>query len=288
MNRRCLLVLLAPGALGACGATPDSGPADAAADASIAAADAGLNGRWTTAEPIVELASPTDERFGSLTGDGLVIYFTRTEMIGSFVVNVPYAAGRASVDLPFGDPLRPVAWGASSIYDQDHAADNLEWFFWRGLGQLGTSARAAIGDPWSFPIDLAVDGFSPSISGDGRSLYFVDFNGELAVMARDGRGEPWSPPALVPVAGEIGIARIDVSADELSLLISAQPGSPEAGVYIAERLSRADGFGEPQLIDALAGPYEAPRFRADELEIVCELQLGGDRNLYRSRYVIEK
>lgn len=288
MNRSWMPALAGLMVTGACGDGTDPNPeVDAAVDAADASADAAPVFRWTAAEPIAELATPGDERYPSLTDGDRVIYFTRTEMIGSFTVNVPYSAYRASTELPFGAAVRPVAWGASSIFDQEHAGDHLEWFFWRGLGQLGTAARASIGDPWSFPSDIGVDGFSPSISGDGRSLYFVDFSGELAVMTRDGRGSPWSTPAIIPVAGDLEIEDVDVSADELTLVIATDPAGDAPGLYLASRASIADGFSEPEPIGALSGPYESPRFNAAATEIVCGLQLGGDRNLYRSRLVAE-
>ena len=288
MNEVKISALALALALAACGETPEGAP-DAAADGQIdATPDAPpAVGRWTTAEPIIELASATDDRFPSLAVGGHSIYFTRTEMIGSFVVNVPYTAVRASLDLPFGVPYRPVTWGASSIFDQEHSSDHIEWFFWRALGQLGTSARASTGDPWSFPSDLGVDGFSPSLSGDGLSLYFVDFNGELAVMTRPDRASAWSAPAVVPVAGEISIAQVDVSGDERTLLISSDPASASAGIYLATRGSTSEAFAEPVAIPELAGPYRSARFREGETEIVCELELGGDFNVYRSLYISE-
>ena len=269
--------------LTACSAVPEALP-DAEPIEGDAATDAAI-GRWSVPEAIESLATAADERFPSITAAGRVIYFTRTEMIGDRIVNVPYVASRESIIFEFDEVVRPVAWGSMSIWEQDHHPDHREWFFWRGLGQLARATRPSTEEPWSPPEDLGASGFSPSISRDGLSLYFIDPRGAVAVTRRLDREAPFGPPALVPVAGDLPIGAIDISDDELTLLITADPASPEAGVYLATRGSVDGGFAAPEPIDTLAGPYESARFRADELEIVAVLELSGDRDLYRSHLV---
>ena len=272
-------------ALGACSCPAPAGDAGLAADSSQtkdAASDARSATSWAPPRRLVEIGSPADEQFPTLTDNGLTIYFTRTEQTGSFVVNVPYRAYRPTRDSKFGPASSAASFGTISIWDLELAPNGLEWFFWKGLGQLASSTRANLEAPWSQPTDIGFDGFSPSLSGDERSLFFVGFDNNVRVLERETPLAPWTTSGVVAVPTSFEIKSIDISADDLTLLITAASDSLAAGVHFATRSSPNDPFESPTAIPALSGAYKNARFSADETEIVASGEYAGHSELFLS------
>jgi hypothetical protein len=218
-------------------------------------------GAFGAPRPLVALNTSAHERFPVIAADGLSILFARTETSGSFSVNRPYVATRGSVDEPFDPPARAAAFGDTSIHDFELSVDGLEWYYWKGLGQLARSVRASTDEPWSPPEELGFDGFSPSLSADGLSLYYLGLgDAGVIVRYRADRATPWSQPQAILVAGDETPIAIDISSDELALLVTADTRLPGGGVFIARRPTIADDFGPPEPIESLRGAFESARF----------------------------
>ena len=263
---------------------PASGSDASSGDGRIsdaASADAASRLAWSSPRRLLELGSPGDERFPALADD-LTIYFTRTEQQGSFIVNAPYRAHRASRESSFGPATRAATFGTTSISDLELASNGLEWFFWTGLGQLAFSTRTAANETWSQPTNIGVDGFSPSISSDRLSLYFVGFDGDVRVLERATPSAPWGLPTAIELNTTLEIKSLDISADRLRLLITAAIDSHAAGVHIATRASLDAPFETAIAIPALIGGYQNARFASADTEIVASGEFAGHSELFLS------
>lgn len=261
--------------------TPPPPPDAAAADARAgdAARDAGL--RFGPADRIAELASLEDERSAALAADGLALYLTRDDPADDPPLALPYRSARPSRIEPFAAPVA-LDWGQLSARDLELANSELELYFWSGLGELYRSSRASAAADWSLPEALGFDGFSPSLSGNLLSLYFVDAGGALWRSRRESPVRPWLPPEPVALSTKLKVCWIDVSADELTLLVTADPEAPGAGVYLAQRHAVGEPFAPLRPIASLSGPYEGARFSADGSEITALADVGGQRDVFRS------
>ena len=226
------LVLLGAGACSCPASSGDAGLGSDSGQPNDATSDAPLAMSWGPPRRLAEIGSAADEQFPVLTNNDLTIYFTRTEQAGSFVVNVPCRAHRPTRDSSFGPASPAASFGTTSIWDLELATDGLEWFFWKGLGQLASSTRANQAAPWSQPTDIGFDGFSPSLSGDALSLFFVGFDSDIHVLERETPLAPWTTARVVAVPASFEIKSIDISADDLTLLITAASDSPAAGVHV--------------------------------------------------------
>ena len=106
------------------------------------------------------------------------------------------------------------------------------------------------------PQSLGIDGFSPTISGDGLTLYYTTTSAPriLRSISRDSIGGLWNPPEDVMPTEYL---HVEVSGDELRLLLSDGPngGFPLPPVAVATRTAKRTSFGSPVPIDSftLAG-----------------------------------
>ncbi len=201
-------------------------------------------------------------------------------MVGGFVIHVPYRSHRPSLESSFGPSSRAVNLGTTSIFDLELADNELEWFFWKGLGQLSTMTRPDENSAWSAPRDLGIDGFSPSLSADGLTLYFITLEGALNASCRKAINTPWQPPVSIGIAAAFRIASIDISVDGLSLVITGDTESLSAGVYLSNRTNLSSPFAEPIAIESLRGGYQNARFSSNDREIVVSAEYGGNHELF--------
>lgn len=257
----------------ACGDAPNM-RVDGGGDAAVtdgASTDSSVDGFFPPA-PINELNTAADERGATLANNGLAIYFTRTEDVGSFVVRVPYVARRNAITSQFNPPVRAAAFGNASIGDLEMSDDELEWFYWIALGQLATSTRADSDDGWSAPIGLGFDGFSPSISSDLTSLYYVSIDGTVLVRSRSSRNANWGTASVVPLALAENVTGVDISNDERELLVTTN-----FGVWRARRNATDEQFDA--LVRLFIGEYENARFGAGDQLISLIDANGPDRQI---------
>ncbi len=250
------LILVA--SLASCLSAPLEGSADAGEDArsSDASLDAKLDANTTLFEAPVflsELNTSLDERFPVFAASGLSLYFARVEVVGGFEINVPYVARRTSLDEAFGVAVRAAGFGTISISDFEMSDDELEWLYWRSLGQVATSTRPDLDDGWNPPSNLGFDGFSPTLSADGEALVYLALDGKLMRRRRTDRTAPWGTATIVSVDINQPISAVDLSSDGNSLLVTL-----EAGIYLSSRPSAALPYAAAQLV--LAGRFENARF----------------------------
>jgi hypothetical protein len=239
----------------------DAGPDDGGDNGSSAGmdggdqADAGVPNDaaspcvWSQFSRLANINTSQNEIVGSLGPDGLTIYFTRSGG-GIFV------ARRDSVGEAFGPPTQIEELGEGKEFPEI-SSSGLEIFYRVISG--GSIERATRDDPdgvFGDPEPTGLEGLSPSLSGDGLSLYFV---GDRLVIQRATRaaiGEPWSAPVdVLPSGGNYGV---DISSDERRLLITLNPfKTPKLPFLIAERNSLDEDFGPPvPLTDVLVPEAE--------------------------------
>lgn len=278
MRKHCLWLVL----IWSCASpfdSPEPGDAVESAAPDQVAPDPGA-GAWSAPRPLVALDTSADERFAAPSADGLTLMFARTERSGSFYVNRPYVARRTALDAPFDPPARAAAFGDTSIWDFEVSADGLEWYYWKGLGQLARSRRSSLDEPWSPPEELGFEGLSPSLSTDGLRLYYLRAGSPAVILReRSSRAAPWGQPRAVLVAGERAPIAIDISKDELQLLITADTRLPDGGVFIASRADPDADFEEPVPVATLQGAFEAARFGAGDRLIAVTDARRNDRAL---------
>ena len=225
------------------------------------------------------VSGPDHEESAALTGDGLAVFFTRYPVDGAQTADV-YDAGRESRDQPFSAPRLIGELGSA---DEDEPAleisgDGLEIFFQRFSDDILVASRASRDGAFGEVAPTGLLGWSPTLSGDRLSLYFIEL--DLARIMRATRaavGEPWDDPVDVGTAG--GFDSIEVSSDELRMLYSRAADGLSQPVAIARRDSREDPFGAPvsagdvfRLEDDISSFVEAS-WDASQREIVVSVEL---------------
>jgi hypothetical protein len=259
-------------------ALPDGG----ASDGSGGAPDSGAPAcTWGDLSPdlFAMVNGPDHEESATLTGDGLAVFFTRYPFDGAQTADI-YDAGRESRDQPFSAP-RLV--GELNSADEDElsleiSGDGLEIFFQRFSDDILGASRASSDGAFGEVAPTGLLGWSPTLSGDGLSLYFIDLDFERVMRAtRAAAGEPWDDPVDVGTAG--GFDSIDVSSDELRMLYSRAADGSSQPVAIARRDSPDDPFGAPvsagevfRLEDDISSFVEAS-WDAGQRQIVMSVEL---------------
>jgi Tol biopolymer transport system component len=145
---------------------------------------ASLADSWGPPVPITEIDSPNDDQNPSLTGDGLVIFFS-SDREGTKGREDIYTAFRTSRTARFSPPVRMAELSSGN---QDGApfitADGLTIYFTsnraggKGGVDLWTARRPSRTVPFSPPVPLTAvnspeQDDDPSISPDGRELFFA-------------------------------------------------------------------------------------------------------------------
>ena len=156
----------------------------------------------------------------TISSDGLSLYFASNRAGGSGSSDL-WVVKRATLSDPWGPPANLGSAVNSSTFDlwPNISADGLALFFGSGRppglvpDDIWVTTRATVSDPWGLPVNLgprvnlsAADDDCPSISADGRTLYFtsnrpggygsydiwqapiipiVDFNGDEIVDIKD-------------------------------------------------------------------------------------------------------
>ena len=158
----------------------------------------------------------------SISADGLSLYFSSMRPGGSGWHDI-YVMTRATKEDNWGTPVNLGTTVNSSTHDSTSSisADGLTLFFVSnrpgGFGDydLYMTTRPTIDDEWGIPVNLgaplntAYGEFSPSISPDGLSLYFSDY--QAARPGGVGGEDIWQAPIL-PVVDFNGDGIVD-SAD---------------------------------------------------------------------------
>lgn len=145
------------------------------------------------------------------------------------------------------------------------------------MSGIWTATRGSPVSGFGPPQSLGLDGYSPSISGDGLTLYFVSLTEpKVKAMTRPSIGGLWGPPQDVYTTN---YTQIDISGDELHLLLSDGPYMfLDAPVAIAHRASKTSPFGAPEPIDVFevvgdGSLTKSASWSADERRIYVEMEL---------------
>jgi hypothetical protein len=245
--------------------------------------DAAPSCTWTTPLIVLNVNSATFETGPTESPDGLALFFTR---ILNFKNNSDiFVATRSARTSSFGTPSPLSGFDTPLLFEGDPelSTSGLELFYYRAVpeypGEIWTATRGTPSSGFGAPQSLGVNGIDPNISGDGLTLYFVDpAEGKVKAMTRAGIGGLWGPPQDV-LATPYG--SIDVSADELRLLLSDGPvGFSGAPVAIAQRPDKLSPFGTPVPLAAFnvvgdMGYEKEGSWSADERGIYVLMRLPG-------------
>lgn len=260
------------------GAAADAGEGDAAPpglDAAVAA-DAGPCS-WSRLAPLANVNRPDDAEFlGSIDADGRTLYFARSDEF--------FRAERLEPDQPFGGP-EPLDFDPMGFLNPEVSASGLELFYADfNEGTIGRATRTTLGAGFRDRDDAHLQGISPSLSGDGLSLYHVSRD-KVYRVTRPSIDAAWGERELV-IDSETLFFDVDVSPDELRLLLVANPlAVPVDPLFVAERSSVDVDFGEPVPIDpAILFPdsasYAYASWTGDGRQIVVSVSRDSENDLH--------
>ena len=228
----------------AVGAT-DAGVADAlvavdgAADANVAP-DAGpppLTNPWSAPVLVPELSDPDVYDYKpTLRGDRLEAYFYRP-----FPQAYIQWSTRASTTGKWSSPIRSIG----NFGNPELSADGLEIYV--VVSSTIRRATRATTDTGFGSFSDQFAGVSPSITGDGLTIYYVDTSGFLRRRHRSAVGAGWGSEEAVLLPGLPSYQSIAVSRDELviSLAANVKQGDP----FNVE-------FVRPDRASSWQGPFE--------------------------------
>jgi Tol biopolymer transport system component len=191
---------------------------------------------------LAALNTPGEERDPTLSSDGMTLYFTRERRL--------YKATRSSPAGAFGSPQQVSELANTGVLGASLSADGSELFFSDYLEM--SVLRATYSPSTGFILDGTVaaldNGFSstsPSLSGDGLSLYFqyepdVLSTPGVYVAHRSDRTKAFGPPQ--PLA-ELDLAdgvegEPEISKDGTTIVFVANRGPGGFDLYMADRSCR--------------------------------------------------
>jgi hypothetical protein len=265
------------------------GMADGAAggegDAAISR-DASSSCSWSRLAPVASVNTSAYERPGSLDSDGRTLLFER---FSGSPTDSFHLASRASIEDEFGEPTQIEELSDEFHHDPEISASGLEFFYrLQDSFLIEYATRRSPTDTFTQAGSIGFGGASPALSADGLSLYIVADVTPIMRATRKAPGEPWETPTAVFEEGQY--ASVDVSTDELRLLLTANPfADPPNPILIAERSSTDEAFGEPRPVDdglllPDANTYVYAKWGANATQMVVSVDLGdgNDGDIYYS------
>ena len=203
--------------------------------------------------------SSADDASRVMSPDGLELYFDS----GRSGYDV-WITKRATVSDAWGEPEKLWFTANSGAIDfgPSLSADGLQFYFSSNRGgafNTWVATRAALSDPWGDPVNIgppvssSAGDFGPSISADGRELFFGSFRpggfGEtdLWMTRRETIHDPWSEPVNLgsAVNSPAGDNSPFISADGLLLFFeSNRPGGHgDFDIWFTRRATVNDDWG---------------------------------------------
>jgi WD40-like Beta Propeller Repeat len=206
---------------------------------------------WSTLTPLGGVNSVAYEEEGSIGPDGLSIVFSSDRQDpggGNWAI---YSAERGSTGEAFGEPVRLAELDDLEVseLDPEISPSGLEIFYHVIPGRtIRTASRDSRTEAFGPAEETGLTGRSPSLSGDGLALYFVNEEEDFTIQraTRKSVGSKWSSP--VSVLPTNPYYAVDVSPDELRLLVSTSDS--EAPFLVAERSSIDEEFGPPEPLNS--------------------------------------
>ena len=210
----------------------------------------------------------------SISSDGLSLYFGSQRSGGYGGADI-WVTTRATTSDPWGEAvnLGPTINTEADDVDECISADGLSLYIdsFREGGHGGTdlwvATRETLSDLWQEPVNLgtAVNGLSgdsaPSISADGRVLFFSDFfdprpggqgDADLWMTIRATVSDPWGEPVnLGPAVNSSALdAHPDISTDGSTLYFSSgRPGSAGFAALWQVSITAAVDFNSDGKVD---------------------------------------
>ncbi|HUV66084.1 MAG TPA: ankyrin repeat domain-containing protein, partial [Sedimentisphaerales bacterium] len=260
--------------------------------------------------------SPAGEHAPSISADGLSLYFS-SDRSGGYGFQDLWMTTRQTRSSLWGEPvnLGPTVNSAAREHAPSISTDGLELYFsglWEfpessrpggsGGADIWVTTRKTKSDPWGTPVNLGPTvnsptyDESPSISGDGLSLYFHSHRSggsgksDIWVTRRKSTSDPWSEPVdLGPnVNGPDIEANPDISADGSTLYFASRRagslgGSSDSDIWqVSLRTQKAEEDSTASLLTA-GVTMEATGEREDKpVKSLHEAAADGDIELVRS------
>lgn len=208
----------------------------------------------------------------TISPDGLELFFTSNRIDGLGGADI-WVMKRSSVSDPWGEPNN-LGIPVNSVRDEGTtsiSSDGLTLYFsayYRpggyGNWDLWMTTRTTTASPWGPPINLGpkvnsvYDELFPSISSDGRELYFSDWLairpggcglGDVWVTTRSSIDDPWGDPNSPgpSINGLYNDGSPYISGDGQSLyLCSERPGGyGRSDMWVASRASASEPWSVP-------------------------------------------
>jgi Tol biopolymer transport system component len=193
----------------------------------------------------------------SISLDGLSLYFASNEPGGSGDLDIWFTT-RPTISDPWVEPINLGPIVNSSVEDMrpSISADELSIFFtskrsggYGGFADIWVTTRASLSDPWEAPENLGPivnssfgEGL-PSISADGRKLFFSDYGFEpfrpggygshdLWITTRETKNDSWGTPVNLgpPVNSSATDVGPCISPDESTLYFSSDRPGGSGGI----------------------------------------------------------
>jgi len=221
----------------------------------------------------------------SISADGMELFFTSQRPGGQGLADI-YVATRATTEDDWSDPvnLGPTVNSSSTDGGPSLPADGLSLYFysWRpggqGLVDIWVTTRTTTEDEWGPPVNLGPpvnssgDEHFPSISADGLSLYFSEWDvfrpggsgdSDLWVTTRATTNDDWSEPVnLGPTVNSSDWeGRPNISADGLTLFFDHG-----VGLWVTTRATISDPWSPAVRLGPTvnsSGTEWAPNISAD-------------------------
>jgi ankyrin repeat protein/beta-lactamase regulating signal transducer with metallopeptidase domain/Tol biopolymer transport system component len=199
--------------------------------------------------------SSAGDKAPCISADGLSLYFS-SDRPGGYGGHDLWVTTRKTKTAPWGEPvnLGPTVNSAADEHAPSISTDGLELYFsghtylpesarpgGSGESDLWVTRRKTTHDLWGTPVNLgptvnsSFADASPSISGDGLSLYFnslrptgpgTDRGNAIWVTKRKSRSDPWGTPVRLGMAVNASLdGNPDISKDGATLYFSSRrPG----------------------------------------------------------------
>jgi hypothetical protein len=264
--------------MGGAGDGGSGSSADAGGDVKDAGAqtDAASPCEWAPLSRLANVNSSAYETAGSLDSNGLALLFERS---GNDVTDTFFVASREDIGGAFGAPRSIDEVSGDGKTDPEISSSSLEFFYRLTSGDIQSATRGSLTGTFGPAESTGLEGYSPELSADGLTLYFIG-TGDLTVQkaTRKAVGEPWGSPTTVLPTG--GYVWVDISADELRLLLTVNPFSfPPDPILVAERGSTDEAFGSPspvnrELLVPDAGAYSAAKWDVSQREMIVTRPAG--------------